>query len=428
MLRQDADQLRKLRDLIGCLRDSNAFYGPRLKSAGLDENLDRLERFSAELPVTTKTQLVEDQEANPPFGTNLTFPPDAYTRFHQTSGTTGRPLRWLDTEESWRAMLDCWQTVLRAAGVGAGDRALFAFSFGPFLGFWTAFEAATASSVLCLPGGGMTSLQRLHLLVDNEMTVLFCTPTYALRLADVARENQIDLGQSSVRRIIVAGEAGGSVPETRVRIERAWPGAAVFDHHGMTEVGPVTFENPTTPGFLHVIDEAYLTEVVDPETLEPVPDGQVGELLLTTLRRTGMPLLRYRTGDLVRRSTCSAEQLGRGETALEGGILGRCDDMLVIRGNNVYPSAIDAIIWQAQGVAEYRVDIHKQADAMPKLAVSVERDASVDDVRALADRVARRIESFLPMRVPVEVVEPGTLPRFEMKAQRWKIHDHDRTE
>ena len=199
------------------------------------------------MPLTRKEDIVADQQAEPPYGSNLSFPIAAYNRFSQTSGTSGVPLRWLDTPESWQWMLDNWKQVLAAAEVKPGDAIYFAFSFGPFLGFWTAFEAACQIGCRCLPGGGLSSLARLQAMRDNAVQVLCCTPTYALHLGQLAAENGFDYSDSAVRKIIVAGEPGGSVPATRERIEKAWPVAKVCDHHGMTEVGPVTYQCPGRP-------------------------------------------------------------------------------------------------------------------------------------------------------------------------------------
>ena len=225
------------------------------------------------MPFTFKREIAADQLRHPPFGSNLTYPPEQYTRFSQTSGTTGTPLRWLDTPESWEWMLDCWARVYRAAGAGPHDRVFFPFSFGPFLGFWLAFEAAVRMGCLAIPGGGMRSAGRLQTILDNEVTVLCATPSYALRLAEVAAEEGIDLSASKVRRIIVAGEPGGSIPATRALIESRWCGARVLDHHGMTEIGPVSYECPERKGVLHIMEHAYIPRMIDPDSLERVGPG-----------------------------------------------------------------------------------------------------------------------------------------------------------
>lgn len=410
-------QLEQLRSLVAELFPGNVFYTKKLNAVGVTFDVASLEDFSRRFPFTTKSELVEDQRANPPFGTNLTYPLDRYTRFHQTSGTTGTPLRWLDTPESWEAMLDNWTEVYRAAGAGAEDRVYFAFSFGPFIGFWMAFEAAARMGALCIPGGGMSSAARIQGILDNGATVLCCTPTYAIRLAEVAAAEKMDLGRSRVKSIIVAGEPGGSIPSVRTRIEQLWPGARVFDHHGMTEVGPVTFECPRQSGLLHIVESAYYAEVIDPATGRHVALGQEGELVLTTLERVGSPLLRYRTGDLVKAATQPCP-CGRGEMALQGGILGRTDDMIVVRGVNIYPSAVEEIIRAVDGVAEYQVRVSITA-SLTELSVQIEAKPDGANASTLAARLEKEFQTRFALRVPVTPVAPGTLPRFEMKAKRW---------
>ncbi len=413
-----ADQLASLRYLCGELVKGNDYYGPILKDAGLGDGVESIEDFVGKCPFTTKGEIVADQERHGPFGRNQTYALDRYTRFHQTSGTTANPMRWLDTEESWGWMVGNWQRVYKGAGVGRGDRVFFAFSFGPFLGFWTAFEAAEGLGCLCLPGGGMSSEARLKMMAECKANVLCCTPTYAMRLADVGAGSGIDVAGIGVKVVVVAGEPGGSVKAVRERISEAWGGARVYDHHGMTEVGPVSYECQKMSGILRLMERGYLVEVVDQENGEAVEDGEVGELVLTTLGRVASPLLRYRTGDLVK---VLAEDRDEGEVAdvgLEGGILGRADDMLLVRGVNVFPSAVDEIVMGVGGVAEYRVEVEER-DAMVEMKVTVEpcEDRVGDD--GLRSEVEGALRGALSLRVPVEVVEVGALPRFEMKANRW---------
>ncbi len=406
------DATEPLRNLLRTVLDGNAFYRPILRGAGLtDPDAVTLEDFVTRMPLTTKAQLVEDQQAHPPYGSNLSFPLERYTRFCQTSGTTGRPMRVLDTPESWQALLDVWKQVFEHAGCRPGDRVLFAFSFGPFLGFWTAYDAAAQLGLLCLPGGGMSSSARLKMIFDNAVTTVCCTPTYALHLAQAAANEDIDLAASSVERLIVAGEPGGSIPSVRQHIELAWD-AELFDHHGMTEVGPVTYQDKNRAGCLQIAVGAFLAEVVDVPSGKPLKPGIRGELVLTTLKRTAWPLLRYRTGDLVEQDPDDPQRL-------VGGILGRVDDMRLVRGVNVYPSAIDAIIRRFADVAEYEVVVENQG-AMSELSVTVEPSEACADVGALGKAVGDALRDALTLRVPVELAGPGTLPRYEMKAKRWR--------
>ncbi len=411
-------QLDMLRVLLGRLRRSNRFYAPRLETAGLDDRVDSLATFTQRMGLTTKQQLVDDQAAHPPYGTNLTEPIERYTRCHQTSGTTAAPLRWLDTPQSWEAVLGVWGRVLEASRVGPHDRVMFAFSFGPFIGFWLAFEAAIRAGAMCLPGGGLSTLARLQMILDQRATVLCCTPTYAIRLGETAREQGLDLGRAAVRAILVAGEPGGSVPAVRRHIQSLWPGAAVADHHGMTEVGPVSYACPAQPDVLHVVEPAFMAEVIDPATQKPLEPGGAGELVLTTLHRDASPLLRYRTGDLVTLRRDEPCACGTHDTALVGGILARTDDMITVRGVNVHPGAVDEIVRSVEGVAEYQVHVQSRGP-MTEMAIHVEPAGACEDSEALARRLADRFRTALALRVPIQIVPADTLPRFEMKARRW---------
>ncbi len=402
-------QRRRLAALLREILPANRFYAEKL--AGLDTTDADLRR----LPFTTKAELIADQAAHPTYGTDLTYPLARYSRMHQTSGTTsGTPLRWLDTPESWSWLLDCWDMMYRIAGIGPGDRLFFPFSFGPFLGFWTAFDAASRFGLLCLPGGGMSTSARLRFLLDHAVTVVLCTPTYALHLAEIAARDGIDLAGSPVRAVIVAGEPGGGIPATRRRIEEAW-GARVFDHSGVSEVGTLAMECTENPAGLHVLESEYITEVLDPATGEPVAPGEVGELVVTGLGRTGSPLLRYRTGDLVRPDPRPCP-CGRALLRLDGGILGRTDDMIHVRGNNLYPSALEAVIRRFPEVAEFRVEVETRR-ALAALRIEVEPVAAGLE-QAVAERVDRAIRDELLFRAEVRGVAPGSLPRFEMKARR----------
>jgi phenylacetate-CoA ligase len=412
--RIEADQLSKLRVLLAAVSETNPFYARKLR--GME--ISTLDGFFARVPFTSKQELIEDQRAHPPYGSNLTYPLARYTRLWQTSSTTGNPLYWLDTPESLQWMLDNWARVYQAAGVGAADRIFFAFSFGLFLGFWTAFESAARLGAMCIPGGGMSSAARLRTILRTAATVLCCTPTYALRLAEAAAEERVDLGSSKVRRIIVAGEAGGCIPGVRARVEAAWPGARVVDHHGMTETGPVSYGCPAQPDVLHAIESAYIAEVIDPETGAAVPPGAIGELVLTNLGRLGSPLLRYRTGDLVRRGADGPCECGAEDLSLPGGILGRSDDMVVVRGVNVYPAAVENILLASGQVAEYRVEAHSGRH-LAELRVEVEPAPQCADGAALAQRLETELHTVFGLRIPVSAVPPGHLPRFEMKARRW---------
>jgi phenylacetate-CoA ligase len=317
----------------------------------------------------------------------------------------------VDTAEDWQWWVDTWQYVLDVAELTAQDRALMGFSFGPFIGFWSAFEAALQRGTLVIPGGGLSTLARLEVAAGSDVTALFCTPSYALHLHEVAQENQIDTATLRVRKIIVAGEPGGSVPETRSRIEAAW-NARVVDHAGATEIGPWGYADAQGLG-LHVVESEFIAEFLSVETGQPAGEGELSELVLTTLNRRGCPVLRYRTGDLVRPSWNVAGQ--NRFVLLLGGVLGRADDMLVIRGVNVFPSSVEQILRSFPEVVEYRMTAERVSE-MDSLVVEIE-DRLQDPVR-----VAKELHLRLGLRVEVHCVAVGTLPRFEGKGRRFVDH------
>lgn len=322
----------------------------------------------------------------------------------------------LDTEESWDWWGQCWGHVLSGAGLSSEDRIFEAFSFGPFIGFWASVEGARKIGAMMIPGGGRDSPQRLELMRDTCSTALCCTPTYALRLAEVAREFNFDLRTLPVRATIHAGEPGANIPFTKKRIEESW-NAKCYDHAGASEVGAHSFECEAQPGGMHIIESEFIVEVMDTRTNEIVAPGECGELVITNLGRWGFPVIRYRTGDLVvvNEQKCKC---GRTFARFDGGIVGRADDMVTVRGVNVFPSAVENIIRQFKEVDEFRVTVHtvKQMDEMD---VEIELAVGADSSDAAA--IAQALDSALSFRPTVQVVKRDTLPRFELKAKRFHV-------
>ena len=415
----EVDQVAKLRLLLAKLEPSNRFYSFKLRDAKFSGDTLTLKAFFSKMPFTSKSELIEDQRNNPPFGSNLTFPLEKYNRFNQTSATTGQSMIWLDTPETWNWMLSNWNRVYGAANVSVNDRVFFGFSFGPFLGFWTAFESATGLGLLSIPGGGMSSLGRLKTIIDNKVTVLCCTPTYAIRLGEIAQKNGIRLSSGRVKKIIVAGEPGGSISSTINKIQRFWGDVAVFDHHGMTETGPVTYGCPRRNGILHVMESAFIAEVINPDNERSVSRGELGELILTTLGRVGSPLIRYRTGDLVKVGASVQCACGTYDLSLEGGILSRSDDMVIIRGVNLYPSAMEEIVRKFDEIEEYRVEIDTRV-TLVEIKVQIElMPHAHEKSQIIKEELEAKLRSIFGIHILVEVVLKGSLPRFEFKSQRW---------
>jgi phenylacetate-CoA ligase len=400
-----AEQLARLRERLPEVLRANRFWRERLHDV---QGWDDFER----LPLTSKEELVEDQLRHPPFGSNLTYPMERYVRMHQTSGSSGgKPMRWLDTEESWEWWCRLWADhVYGTAGVRAADRLFLAFSFGPFIGFWSAFGGAERLGTMVISGGAMTSEQRVVTMRELGATVLLCTPTYALRLAEVARGIGVDLTQPPLRVTIHAGEPGASIPATREAIERAF-GAAAFDHTGMTELGPTGFSCSERDG-VHLIESEYVFEVLPEAAGASTQDEGEGELVATNLGRWGSPLFRYRTGDRVvlSREPCPC---GSPFPKLVGGLRGRVDDMLTVRGVNLFPSQVEDVVRRHPQIGEFVIE-HRRVREMDEVELLVECAGG----QAPLPRLAADLRNALGVRIECRQVPTGTLPGSELKAKR----------
>jgi phenylacetate-CoA ligase len=269
---------------------------------------------------------------------------------------------------------------------------------------------------MAISGGGMNSEQRLQTLVDNRCTVLVSTPTYALHLAEVADQQGINLRDTAIRRTIHAGEPGASLPAVKRALETAW-GATCFDHAGATEVGAWAFDCEAQTGAIHLNEAEFIFEVIDPATSARVGEGERGEMVITNLGRGSMPAIRYRTGDLVEmiHEPCAC---GRSFARIRGGVLGRADDMLIVRGVNLYPSAIDNLIRSEPAVVEYEVLV-RRVEGMDDLLIRLE----IGEGAAFAEVSRALLKSFrrqFGIRVSLEHAPAGSLPRYEFKARRFK--------
>lgn len=412
-------QFKKFKDGMNEIWGKNKFYTEKWKAAGI-ESPDDIKTWDDyyRLPFTRKSELVQDQEENGPYGTNVTYSLDKYVRYHQTSGTTGKPLKWLDTHETWDWQATTWAYTFTGAGVTKHDKIFFPFTFGPFIGFWAAFEAARKIGALAIPAGGQDTNTRINSILENKPTVLACTPSYALRLAEVAAQQGIDMAASSIQRTVHAGEPGASIPSTKAKLQQAW-GAKVHDHHGMTEIGSLSFECQLRLGSTHVIESEFIPEVINPETGLHCADGEPGELVLSNIGRWGMPNIRYRTGDRVIMDT-SRCGCGRTFARLVGGVIGRVDDMLIIRGVNVFPTALENIVRSYPEVDEFMIEVRKVKE-MDDLKLKLEIDESqysAEKIKETIRAIVEDVRNKLNIRVETEHAPAGTLPRFEAKAKR----------
>ncbi len=405
-------QLNRFREMLAPILKTNAFYKQKLTEAGLTHpnDVQTLADYR-KLPFTTKDELSADQVLHPPYGTNRTFPLEQYTCLHQTSGTTGAPLRWLDTRESWDWWGKCWRDIYSAAGVTASERLMIAFSFGPFIGFWSAYHGAQQLGALTIANGGLTSEQRIRAILSNSVTVLIATPTYALRLVEVAKQMGVDLSrESEVKVTIHAGEPGASLTATKQRIETGW-GARAYDHAGATEVGAWGVMCRPQAG-VHLNEDEFICEVLNPDTGTQANEG---ELVITNLGRIGMPVIRYRTGDHVKLKSAPCE-CGSVHRVLDGGVIGRLDNALIIRGLNVYPATLENIILKFPEVQEFAGRVYG-TETLDELEIQIESTNLRPADTAAA--VASAIRDVLGLRAVVKAVPLGTLPRYELKSRRF---------
>ncbi|MDG9701991.1 phenylacetate--CoA ligase family protein [Streptomyces sp. DH37] len=416
----EALQLAKLRNAVGWALESPGLQGALLREAGVvPEDLTSLADVRR-IPFLTRDAWMEAQLAAPPFGDILAAPPDVAVRHHLTSGTTGRqPIRVLDGLKDWEWIAEMWCYAFWGFGVRPSDRVFLAFGYGSFIGFWGAHYACEKIGCLVLPGGNMTTETRLRHLLDTGATVLCSTPTYALRLAQEARRLGIDLAAGPVRRVVLSGEPAGSIPATKRLIEAEW-GARTADTAGMTELGTImTFECEAQPGGTHIIEDNFLEEVVDPSSGEPVPYGRMGERVVTSFGRGIIPLLRYRTRDLVVRTPGGHCPCGRTWDLYDGGIQGRVDDMLLVRGTNVYPRALEAVVREYPEVDEFQIHLYTEEGIREEIEVLVETPGRPGTGGRLAGELAKSLaEAAGGLRIGVREAPPGSLPRFELKARR----------
>jgi phenylacetate-CoA ligase len=416
----EALQTRKLRDLVGWADAQVPWQSKRLRDAGITADqittVDDLRR----IPLMTREEWMQGQLEHPPFGPILAADQALAIRYHMTSGTTGKtPIRVLDSMKDWEWIAEMWCYGLWGFGVRPQDVLFVAFGYATFIGFWGLHYAGEKMGCLVLPGGAMTTEQRVRTLVEMGATAVASTPTYALRMAQEAKALGIDLAASAVERVILSGEPAGSIPATKALIEEQW-GAKAGDTAGMTELGTImVFECAEQPGGTHIIEDHYIEEVLDPISGEPVGYGEMGERVVTSFGRGFIPVLRYRTRDLVVRVPGSTCPCGRTFDIYEGGIRGRVDDMKLVRGTNVYPRAVEAIVREHAEIDEFQIHLYTEEGIRDEIEVLVEIPDPAVDASALLAAIGKELAgAHEGLRFGVRQAEDGTLPRFELKAKR----------
>jgi len=416
----EALQARKLRDLVQWADAQVPWQSKRLRDAGVTADQITTVDDHRRIPLMTREEWMQGQLEHPPFGPILAADQALAIRYHMTSGTTGKmPIRVLDSMKDWEWISEMWCYGLWGFGVRPQDVLFVAFGYATFIGFWGLHYAGEKMGCLVLPGGAMTTEQRVRTLVEMGATAVASTPTYALRMAQEAKAMGIDLAASAVQRVILSGEPAASIPATKALIEEQW-GAKAGDTAGMTELGTImVFECAEQPGGTHIIEDHYIEEVLDPISGVPVGYGQMGERVVTSFGRGFIPVLRYRTRDLVVRIPGSTCPCGRTFDIYEGGIRGRVDDMKLVRGTNVYPRAVEAIVREHTEIDEFQIHLYTEEGIRDEIEVLVEIPDPAVDASALLAAIGKELAgAHEGLRFGVRQAEDGTLPRFELKAKR----------
>lgn len=416
----DRLHLQKLQALLHYVYERTPFYRRKFDAIGLKPgDIKTLDDFKTRVPLTDKSEFLHLQAEAPPYGQTLALPEEFIAHHCETSGTTGVPLgipfSMLDTVrfgENW--VYGFW-----ALGIRPGDSFYFAFSWGNFAGFWSAYWGARRLGCRIISGGGQNTEGHIQTILRLKPTVLISTPTFALRMAAVAAEKGIDLSQSSIKFTYHAGEPGPTaLPAMREQIERAW-GAKAGELLGIAEVDAMAPGCPLGDG-VHVNEMSVFSWAMDPATNREVADGEIGEHIVTGYTNSSQPLLNYRSHDLVRvRRKCGCK---RTWIKFEGTVLGRTDFMMTVRGTNVYQTAVENLLGEAEGVSSFYEMVLTHEDGNDVMTVRFEPDAKFTGDAAAAAELARKvsdkIHKALHVRLEVVAVPPGSLPRYDLKTRR----------
>jgi phenylacetate-CoA ligase len=423
MPREKLDQLhlRRLQRLVKYAYENIPMYRDLYDKANVKpEDIKTLDDFAKKIPAIDKPDVVRYQSDNPPFGGSIVRDSEEYITFYfQTSGTTGTPLKEVGY---YRDMLSTgWVFKWWAHGIRPIDIFYVAFPFGTFMAFWCAYYDAVALGAQVITSGGLTTEQRVRQIVELKPTVLLATPTYAMRIAQVAKEMGIDPVKSSIKFVTSAGEPGYVLPTIREATEKAW-GARALDLYGLSDLwGSTSWHCPSHLDRLHLTETIAYPLVLDEEG-EIIPEGGKGEWVLTNYA-TVMPLIKYRTHDVVEwhKEPCDC---GRTWVWLRNGVLGRTDQMVTIKGTNVYPTAIQTIVGEMEGLSE-NLEVHivtgEGGDAV-NVKVEPTPEVPTDKYEELRANLANELRYKIGVAIKVEIASPQSLPRYEVKAKR--VFDH----
>ena len=419
--RLQALQLKKFRRILQWAYDHSTFHRSLYDRAGIRPEDVRSLADVTRVPKVEKGMLRDIQSQAPfPYGAALCVPVEEVTAFHQTSGTSGQPVYQPDTWQDWEWWSECWCYVLWAQGYRPLDRVFIPFGYNIFVAFWAGHYAAEKIGCEVVPGGVLDSKQRILKIQELKATAMMCTPTYVLGLAHTARNTLgIDPANLGLRRITCAGEPGASVPSTKQRMETAWD-ARVYDHAGATEIGAWSFECTEQPGAIHVNEAFFLVEIEDFDTGEIINEpGKQGKLIITALDRQAMPCIRFDSKDVGEWASAPCP-CGRSFRMLQGGIVGRTDDITKVKGVLLAPTAIEEIVRGMPDLGnEYSILVDRVGDR-DRITLKVELTPEAQGQRqGLEAELRDRLRARTHLRYELEFHDLGSLPRYQVKAKRF---------
>jgi phenylacetate-CoA ligase len=415
-------QLKKFKRAVARAYEKSPFYRALYTNAGMEPGDIKTFRDIRKVPTIDKGVLREVQTRGPfPYGDILAVAPEDVTEFRQTSGTTGTPVYQGETWQDWEWWAECWAYILYAQGYRNTDRVFIPFGYNIFVAFWAGHCAAEKIGCEVVPGGVLDTEARILKMEELRCTAFMATPTYVLGMAETAGKMGIDPAKDlAIQRITCAGEPGASIPATKKRMEEAW-GAKVYDHVGATEIGAWSYECTRQPGGLHVNEAFFLVEIEDLETGEIIDTpGKSGKMIVTALDRQAKPCIRFDSKDVIRWADHGCD-CGRTFRLIDGGVVGRADDITKVKGVLLAPTAIEEVVRDIPEVGnDYQVTVSKKGD-IDDICLEIELQPGSE---AQKDGILNRLKDQLRLKVNlgfrIDVQPFGALPRYEVKARRFK--------
>ncbi len=416
-------QLRKFQRIFSWAYKHSKFYRKLYKEAGIEPGDIKTFEDIRRVPKVEKAMMRAIQGKDPyPYGDMLCVPLEEVTEYHQTSGTTGQPVYQPDTWQDWEWLAECWAYILYAHGFRKHDRVFIPFGYNVFIAFWAGHYAAEKIGCEVVPGGVLNTEARILKMREVRATALMATPTYLLRLAEVA-QNKLGLDPAKdlyITKIATGAEPGGSIPATKRRIEKLW-GAKLYEHCGATEIGAWNYECLAQSG-LHVNEAFFLVEIEDLETGELITEpGKMGKMVITAFDRLAQPCIRFDSKDVIQWSPEETCECGRTFRKIQGGILGRADDITKVKGVLFAPTSVEEVVRSIPELGnEYEIIVSRKGE-VDDISLRVELLPEFQDRReAVKEELGRQLRVKTNLRFNLEFCEFGTLPRYEVKSKRFK--------